>query len=108
MNADLLTAAQRTPARVIVKRLRSLAILLVLVSGVAQAEELRIDVDGDLFYARSAGAGTEVLIAIPGGPGLSHDYLLPLEKLASPTRRVILYDPRGTGKTRVPGPFELE
>lgn len=53
--------------------------------------------DGHIFY-RTAGQGLP-LIVLHGGPGLSHDYLLPqLYKLAE-HNFVIFYDQRGSGKS---------
>jgi L-proline amide hydrolase len=52
-------------------------------------------------WYRVVGAGEESgklpLIALHGGPGASHDYLEPLEALASTGRRVIFYDQLGGG-----------
>src|SRR5262249_10942188 len=36
------------------------------------------------------------------GPGLAYDYLLPLDRLAGPGRRIIFYDQRGTGRSLRP------
>jgi proline iminopeptidase len=44
-----------------------------------------------------------VLLAINGGPGLSHDYMAALARLASSGVRVVFYDQRGTGKSTRPG-----
>jgi len=86
-----------------VKALRWLAVLLSLVlPSAAPADELRVESEGAPIYARQWGAGDVVVVAIPGGPGLSHDYLEPLQRLAGPTRRLILYDPRGTGRSGLP------
>jgi pimeloyl-ACP methyl ester carboxylesterase len=59
---------------------------------------------GVLLHVRSAGASRapDALIAIHGGPGLSHHYLLGLEKLASPSLRVVTYDQRGVGQSQKP------
>jgi proline iminopeptidase len=48
------------------------------------------------------GAGAP-LVAIPGGPGLSQEYLAPLARLATPTRAFVTFDPRGVGRSRRPG-----
>ena len=55
------------------------------------------------LFVRSAGgtAGGPTLVLIAGGPGLSHDYMVPLERLASPGLRVVSYDPRGVGHSAV-------
>jgi L-proline amide hydrolase len=56
-------------------------------------------IDGDL------GRGDRLpLIALHGGPGGTHDYLLPLTELAREDRGVILYDQLGSGNsTHLPG-----
>lgn len=42
------------------------------------------------------------LVCVPGGPGLSHDYLVDLEQLADrePRRRVVFYDAMGSGRSQ--------
>ncbi len=56
----------------------------------------------DLWH-RTVGDGdledTSPLVLVPGGPGLPHDYLEPLELLAGAKRRVILYDQAGCGRS---------
>jgi len=55
------------------------------------------------LFVRSVG-GTEggpTLLLISGGPGLSHDYMMPLERLATPSLRVVDYDARGVGHSKV-------
>lgn len=64
---------------------------------------------GDLdwrFYVRCLGNGKEErkaslnpVLVIPGGPGLSHDYLETIEGVASSPRRVIDFDPALTGRS---------
>lgn len=39
------------------------------------------------------------LFALHGGPGACHEYLLPLQKLAEPTRPMIFYDQIGNGRS---------
>ncbi|KAJ6782686.1 hypothetical protein PWT90_02448 [Aphanocladium album] len=39
------------------------------------------------------------LIVLHGGPGACHEYLLPLQALATPTRPVIFYDQIGNGRS---------
>lgn len=39
------------------------------------------------------------LVLLHGGPGVSHEYMLPLEALASDTLRVVCYDQRGVGRS---------
>jgi len=46
------------------------------------------------------------LVVIPGGPGFSHDYLETIEAVAQTERRVLLFDPLGTGQSsKKAGPF---
>jgi pimeloyl-ACP methyl ester carboxylesterase len=63
---------------------------------------------GDVqLFVRSVGGRPNgpTLIMINGGPGLSHDYLEPLERLASTRLRVVTYDQRGTGRSSYPAPI---
>lgn len=54
---------------------------------------------GATLRTRSFGApgAPSTLILIHGGPGLSHPYMRPLERLATVERRVVSYDQRGVG-----------
>jgi L-proline amide hydrolase len=47
-------------------------------------------------------SGKLPLLALHGGPGVPHDYLEPLEGLASTGRRVIFYDQLGAGNSDYP------
>jgi len=47
------------------------------------------------------------LLALHGGPGIPHDYLENLVELASPSRRVILYDQLGCGRSDQPDDTSL-
>jgi pimeloyl-ACP methyl ester carboxylesterase len=42
------------------------------------------------------------LLVIPGGPGLPHEYLETLEAVAKTNRRVLEFDPLGTGRSAFP------
>lgn len=55
------------------------------------------------------GAGREniPLLALHGGPGVPHDYIENLADLASDTRRVILYDQLGCGRSDKPDDTSL-
>ena len=44
-------------------------------------------------------AGRLPLLVAHGGPGMTHDYLLPLQTLASSGRQVVLYDQLGNGNS---------
>jgi pimeloyl-ACP methyl ester carboxylesterase len=56
------------------------------------------------LYVRVAGdpASGNVLIAIHGGPGMTSDYMLNLEKLAGSDLVVVTYDQRGVGRSSTP------
>jgi pimeloyl-ACP methyl ester carboxylesterase len=57
--------------------------------------KLHVRIDGD------PRAGVP-LVAIPGGLGLSQEYLMPLARLATPTRAFVTFDPRGVGRSTRP------
>jgi proline iminopeptidase len=60
-----------------------------------------------LFY-RSFGDGTRgVVLGLHGGPGASHDYLLPFADLAEDGYRVVLFDQLGCGRSDVPDDHTL-
>jgi proline iminopeptidase len=56
------------------------------------------------LFIRVAGdtASGNVLIAIHGGPGMTSDYMLNFEKLASSDLAVVTYDQRGVGRSSSP------
>lgn len=61
--------------------------------------------DGVVLSVRAVGGGEAdavVLLAINGGPGLSHHYLADLDPLASPSMRVVTYGQRGLGGSIAP------
>ena len=61
-------------------------------------EEALVDNGGVLLYVKSVGNGPP-LVVVHGGPGASHDYLLPnLYQLAS-SYRLIFIDERGSGQS---------
>lgn len=56
-----------------------------------------------IYYKRlDAGSGSRKLLTLHGGPGLSHDYLLPLSKLADRGITVLFYDQFGCGRSEEP------
>ncbi|MFP6743472.1 MAG: proline iminopeptidase-family hydrolase [Alphaproteobacteria bacterium] len=71
-----------------------------------QAEKTgTIDVEGGKVWYRENGGrhhGAVPVLCIHGGPGLSHEYMLPLADLAD-ERRVIFYDQLDAGKADRPG-----
>lgn len=71
-------------------------------------KENYLSVTGGKIWYKIAGAekGGTPLILIHGGPGATHDYLLPLEELAD-KRPVIFYDQLGCGKSDNPADVSL-
>jgi proline iminopeptidase len=56
--------------------------------------------DAELYVRQAGGrAGRPVLVAVHGGPGLSHELLEGVEVLASARLAVITYDQRGVGQS---------
>jgi len=53
-------------------------------------------IEGDL---RPGDAGPPPLVVLHGGPGATHDYLLPLAELAQGGRAVVFYDQFGNGRS---------
>lgn len=77
---------------------RFFLLFLLFICSFAYAEESFVDVNGSKLYCYSVGKG-EPLLILHGGPGLTHDYLLPgMEKLKD-GRMLIFYDQRGCGKS---------
>lgn len=72
-----------------------------------RVQEGFIPVEGQYrVWYRVTGGGAEnervPLLALHGGPGIPHDYIENLADLASDTRRVILYDQLGCGRSDQP------
>ena len=69
-----------------------------------QVQERNIQGPDGTLYARIAGnlKSGLVLIAIHGGPGMTHDYMLNLESLAGEDFAVVTYDQRGVGLSSSP------
>src|SRR5437879_2994447 len=61
-------------------------------------EEGFVDSHGALIYYKIIGRGTPLLIA-HGGPGASHDYLLPHLLPLMRTHKLIFIDERGSGRS---------
>lgn len=59
------------------------------------------ELDGVRLFARQVGAGPLVVV-LHGGPGASHDYLLPQYDLLATQRSLFYYDQRGGGQSPVP------
>ncbi|MER3602341.1 MAG: proline iminopeptidase [Nitrososphaerota archaeon] len=61
-----------------------------------------LDVFGARLYYKSFGRGNTKLLCLHGGPGATHDYLLPLADLAGDDLQVIFYDQAGCGRSTFP------
>jgi carboxyl-terminal processing protease len=72
--------------------------------GTIRPREFSADSNGVALHVRVAGdlAAGNVLVAIHGGPGMTLDYLLSLERLAGPDLAVVTYDQRGVGRSSSP------
>ena len=68
-------------------------------SAVLPLEEGFVDAHGVLIYYQALGKGAPLLI-VHGGPGASHDYLLPYLLPLARTNRVIFIDERGSGRSQ--------
>jgi proline iminopeptidase len=70
-------------------------------------EEGWIEVEGGRIWWYAVGDGPGVpLLCLHGGPGMTHNYITPLEDLGD-RRRVIFYDQLGCGKSDRPGDASL-
>jgi len=67
----------------------------------AHVEEGTVSVDGYRVWYRRVGSGGIPLLVLHGGPGAGHDYLEPLEALAT-NRPVVFYDQLGCGRSDQP------
>ncbi len=65
--------------------------------------EDRIEGAGGRLFVHEAGEG-DPLVLVHGGPGMSHEYMRPLETVASEGLRVVTYDQRGAGRSTEPNP----
>jgi proline iminopeptidase len=67
-------------------------------SSVMRMEEGFVDANGLLIYYKAFGTG-QPLVILHGGPGASHDYLLPYLLPLARTNRLIFIDERGSGRS---------
>jgi len=78
----------------------------------AQPTDGYVNVLGRRLYYKSFGKPVKgSVLCLHGGPGLTHDYILPLADLASFGYRVVFYDQLGCGKSELPkdvGLFTVE
>ncbi len=68
-------------------------------AGVFPLEEGFVDAKGVLIYYKSIGRGAPLLI-VHGGPGASHDYLLPHLLPLARQNRLVFIDERGSGRSQ--------
>ncbi|HYA10115.1 MAG TPA: proline iminopeptidase-family hydrolase [Thermoplasmata archaeon] len=68
-----------------------------------------VPVQGHRLFYRSFGeaAGRPTVLGLHGGPGASHDYLVPLADLTRYGYRVVLFDQLGCGRSDVPDDHAL-
>lgn len=66
--------------------------------GVFPVQEGFVDAGGVLIYYKALGIG-EPLVVLHGGPGASHDYMLPYLLPLARTNRLIFIDERGSGRS---------
>ncbi len=67
-------------------------------SSVYRMEEGFVDAHGVLIYYKTIGRGAPLMI-VHGGPGASHDYLLPHLLPLARTNKLIFIDERGSGRS---------
>jgi proline iminopeptidase len=67
-------------------------------ANVYRQEEGFVDANGVLIYYKIIGRGTPLMI-VHGGPGASHDYLLPYLLPLARSNRLVFIDERGSGRS---------
>jgi proline iminopeptidase len=75
------------------------AVLAAAAPPVLRIEEGFVDAHGVLIYYKALGSGPPLMV-LHGGPGASHDYLLPHLLPLARDHRVIFIDERGSGKSQ--------
>ena len=70
------------------------------------ATEGKVEVEGHAVWYKRVGDGATPLLLLHGGPGAGHDYLEPLEALAT-ERTVVFYDQLGCGNSDRPSDTSL-
>jgi proline iminopeptidase len=76
--------------------------------GTVEHVEGTFDIDDYELYYRRFGSGSDVLVALHGGPGMPHDYLAPLARHAGDDLTVYLYDQFGVGRSDRPAPGDFD
>ena len=87
--------------RAIVAAVGAVAVGATVGAASGQERELDIDAGDTVLHVHAFGPANapETVLVVPGGPGLSHEYLLPLAALAGDKRSVFFYDARGSGRS---------
>jgi len=74
----------------------------------ATSTQGQISVQGYKLFYKSYGEPVKgTILCLHGGPGATHDYLLPLADMADGGYRVVFYDQLGCGNSEVPKNFTL-
>ena len=81
-----------------VKQDRATPAISTTATNLYEMDEGYVDAGGVMIYYKAIGNG-EPLVALHGGPGASHDYLLPGLIPLARTNRLILIDERGSGRS---------
>lgn len=63
--------------------------------------------DGSPLWYSTRGSGEPPVLLLPGGPGLSVEYLDPVADIVAERARAVLLEPRGTGRSALGGDAEL-
>jgi len=67
-------------------------------AGIYDVQERFVDAHGVLIYTKTIGRG-DPLVIVHGGPGASHDYLLPYLLPLARHNRLVFIDERGSGRS---------
>jgi proline iminopeptidase len=76
-------------------------LLLITFNGISQKDGFVKSADSALIYYRTYGSGQPLLI-INGGPGMNSNGFEQLATILSKKYQTIIYDQRGTGKSKLP------
>jgi len=71
------------------------------------AQEFSVQSGAATLYARTIGGyeGSDALVLLHGGPGISCEYMATFDRLASPTLRLVTYDQQGVGQSPATASF---